>query len=266
MTRLHVEAAGSGPPLVLLHGFTGTGAVWTPLATALGGRRRLVMLDLPGHGRSPAPPAGADLASVADAAVAAVAGLGVARAAWLGYSLGGRVALQVALRHPARVERLLLESASPGIADASGRAARAAADDALADAIVRDGVPAFVERWLAQPLFATQTRLPDTVRAAERARRLVNSADGLAAALRAMTVGRQECVLGRLGAIRCPVLLVAGADDAAYRAHAAAMVERLPDARALVVPGAGHTPHLENPAAFHAAVEAFLAGAADAAA
>jgi len=261
--RLHVEHRGAGPhALVLLHGFTGTAAAWDDLAPVLASGRRLVALDLPGHGRSDAPPAGADLAAVADAVVATVASAGVERADWLGYSLGGRVALHVALRHPARVDRLVLESASPGLADPAARAARAAADDALADALERDGLAAFVERWLAQPLFATQARLSPAVRARERARRLAQAPTALAAALRATTVGRQGPLLGALATLRRPVLLVAGAEDAPYRAHAAAMAARLPDARVAIVPDAGHATHLENPAAFRAAVEAFLDRAA----
>lgn len=257
--------AGSGPALVLLHGFTGTGAVWAPLHEALGHGRRLVFVDLPGHGAAPPPPAAATLHDVADAVVSAVAAVGVNRADWLGYSLGGRVALHVVLRHPACVARLVLESASPGIADPRARAARADDDDALADAIARDGLAAFVERWTAQPLFAAQARLPAAVREAERLRRLAQAPEGLAAALRVTSVGRQAHLLDRLGAVTCPVLLVAGADDATYRAHAAAMAARLPWARTAIVPSAGHTPHLENPAAFHAAVAAFLADTAAAA-
>jgi 2-succinyl-6-hydroxy-2,4-cyclohexadiene-1-carboxylate synthase len=189
----------------------------------------------------------------------------VERAHLIGYSLGGRVALHVALRHPARVRRLVLESTSPGIADADERAARTAADAALADAIERDGVPAFVDRWMAQPLFRTQARLDGDVRARERARRLACSAEGLAAALRTMGVATQGDLSARLADLVAPVLLVAGAGDDRYRAHAAAMAARLPDARVVVVPDAGHTVHLERPAAWLATVVGFLAGDARAA-
>jgi len=253
---LAAHVAGDGPALVLLHGFTGSAAAWGPLRDAFATDRRVIAVDLPGHGGSPAPDGG--LWDVADAVADAVARCGVGRADWLGYSLGGRIAMHVALRHPDRVDRLVLESASPGLDDAAARTARAADDDALADAIERDGLPAFVDRWLAQPLFASQARLPAPVRAAERARRLAASPAGLAAALRAMSVGRQEPLLSCLARLRRPTLLVAGADDATYRAHAERMAAVLPDARIAVVPAAGHTTHLENPAAFRAAVDAFL--------
>jgi len=259
--RLHARVLGDGPALVLLHGFTGDAAAWGEHPQAFAGRHRVIVVDLPGHGASPPPPPACGLWEIADAVVDAAVRLGGAHGDWLGYSLGGRVALHVALRHPQHVRRLVLESASPGIDAADARAARAAADDDLARVIERDGIAAFVERWLAQPLFATQARLPPAVRAAERARRLAASPPALAAALRVMSVGRQDPLLPRLPELRSPTLLIAGADDPAYRAHAGRMAERLPDARAVVVQDAGHATHLENPAAFREAVGAFLADA-----
>jgi len=251
---LHATVRGAGPPLVLLHGFTGSSADWTlPFAG-----RRVIAVDLPGHGRSPLPAPESRLPEVADALVAVLDRLGIGCADWLGYSLGGRAALHVALRHPARVGRLVLESCSPGIADADTRAARAAADAALADALEREGLDAFVDRWLAQPLFASQARLPTAVRARARAVRLANTAAGLAAALRALGPGVQVPLWDALERIAAPVLLVVGADDAVYRRYATAMAARLPRAAVAVIPDAGHTAHLENPAAFAASVEDFL--------
>jgi naphthoate synthase len=251
---LHATVRGDGPPLVLLHGFTGSSADWTLPFPG----RRVIAVDLPGHGRSPLPPPGMRLPEVADALVAVLDRLGIGRADWLGYSLGGRAALHVALRHPDRVARLVLESCSPGIADASARAARAAADTALAETIERDGVAAFVDRWLAGPLFASQARLDPDVRARARAARLVNTPAGLAAALRALGPGVQAPLWDALKRIAAPVLLVVGADDATYRGYAEAMAAALPRATLAVIPGAGHTTHLENPAAFAAAVTTFL--------
>ncbi len=259
---LAAEVAGRGPALVLLHGFTGSPAAWQPLLPALTERFTTVAIALPGHDRSPLPPPDAGLPEVADALVATLDRLGIGQATWLGYSLGGRAALHVALAHPTRVGRLVLESASPGIDDAAERRARAADDLALAETIVRDGVSAFVDRWLAQPLFATQARLPPAVRARARAGRLVHAADGLAAALRSMSVGRQASLWPRLAEITMPTLLVVGADDPRYRAHAAAMAARLPQAEVTVVPAAGHAVHLENPTAWTAAVSAFLTASA----
>jgi 2-succinyl-6-hydroxy-2,4-cyclohexadiene-1-carboxylate synthase len=266
-TRIAVNAVhyavrewGAGPPLVLLHGFTGSGALWRAHAAALAGRCRVIAPDLLGHGDSDAPPdparyampwALADLAALLDA-------LGVGRAALLGYSLGGRVALAFAVEHPARVAALVLEGASPGIADPDERAARRAADAALAVRLERDGVAAFVDAWMAQPLFATQASLPDAVRAAARAQRLRNDPVGLAACLRGLGTGSQPSYWHRLHALSMPVLLLAGAHDAKFQALARAMRESIPDATLRVVPGAGHTTHLENPAAFQRLARGFL--------
>lgn len=256
--RLHAEVAGHGPSLVLLHGFTGSAATWAPLVHGLAKRRTVVAIDLPGHGRSPLPLPDARLPEVADALVAVLDRLGIARADWLGYSLGGRAALHVAVRHPARVARLVLESAQPGIDDPEARASRAAADAALAVTLERDGLAAFVDRWTAQPLFASQARLPAPVRERARRERLAQSAAGLAAALRAMGVGVQPSLWPALPALVCPALLLAGALDPPYCAHACTMAGRLPHARLAIVADTGHAVHLENPAAWTAAVEAFL--------
>src|SRR3954447_26110618 len=128
--------------LVLLHGFTQTGRSWGPVREALGSRYRCFAPDLPGHGDS----AGRRPATF-DAVAAYVGALKPERFALCGYSMGGRLALDVALRMPARVQWLVLVGASPGIPDAAERAARKAADEELADRIESDGLEAFVASW-----------------------------------------------------------------------------------------------------------------------
>ncbi|MFI5177872.1 MAG: 2-succinyl-6-hydroxy-2,4-cyclohexadiene-1-carboxylate synthase [Vicinamibacterales bacterium] len=257
--HLNVEIVGDGFPLLALHGFTGSAATWQPFAASWP-RYRIIAVDLIGHGASDAPTdesrytmahCTADLTALLDA-------LDVERAAVLGYSMGGRVALQFALAAPARIAALVLESASPGIEDASERDARVAADRALAEDIERDGIEAFVDRWEALPTWATQAALPDAVRQQLRAQRLRNSATGLASSLRGMGAGAQEAVLGRLGELRMPVLLIAGEHDAKYRQLARDMRERIPNAQINIVEGAGHAVHLERPGAFAPLVKEFL--------
>lgn len=254
-------AAGDGrPPVVLLHGFTGAADGWAALAGALAPQYRVLAPDLVGHGGSDAPaaPDRYRMDRAVDDVVAALAALGVARACWLGYSMGGRTALQVADRHPDRVAALVLEGASPGLATAEERAARVAADEALARRIEERGVPAFVDEWEALPLFATQRALPAETRARVRAGRLANRAAGLAGSLRGMGTGAQRPLHDRLAAITAPVLLVAGARDAKYVAIAGEMARALPDATIETVADAGHAAHLERPAAFAACVREFL--------
>ncbi len=257
---LHVEESGAGRPLLLLHGFTGAAATWRPFRDAWPGVRQLAA-DLPGHGRSlgsPGSPVAADIASTIDALLRAMDDRGVAEFALLGYSLGGRVALRLALRAPERVSALIVVSASPGIADATARASRRAGDRALADRIEREGVPAFVDHWQSLPIWGSQRRLPAAARAALRAQRLRNDASGLAASLRAAGAGVDPPVLDALGGLRRPALLAAGALDPAYCDHAEAMAERLPDGRVAIVPDAGHAVHIEQPGRFGALVADFL--------
>ena len=113
-----------------------------------------------------------------------------------GYSMGGRLALALALRIPQRVRRLVLVSASPGLADDGERAARRAADEALADRIEAIGVEAFAREWAAQPLFAGQ---PPEVAAAAHADRLRRSAAEHAAQLRGLGTGVMPPLWERLG-------------------------------------------------------------------
>lgn len=258
--QYYVEQAGDGPPLLLLHGFTGAVGAWTPHAAAWASQFRTIAVDLLGHGASDAPADSARYSmerTVADL-TALLDALGLPRAFVLGYSMGGRVALHFAAAQPARVAGLVLESASPGLRSAAERAARVASDEELAVFVEREGVAAFVARWEALPLWASQARLPDATRAASRAARLRNSARGLANSLRGLGTGAQAPLHDRLHDIAMPTLLIAGALDPKYAAIAGDMAARLPDARTAIVPEAGHAAHLEQPAAFDRVVAAFL--------
>jgi 2-succinyl-6-hydroxy-2,4-cyclohexadiene-1-carboxylate synthase len=224
--------------LVLLHGFTQTGRSWQPIAHALAGRYRAVAPDLPGHGdfasRRPASFAACDayLRALTDGRPVTL----------VGYSMGGRIALHAALSLP--LERLVLIGASPGIADAGERAARAAEDAALAHRIEAIGLEAFVREWSAQPLFAG---MPRGVAELVEEDRLRNTASGLAAALRGLGTGVMPPLWDRLGSLAVPVDLIAGERDEKFRAVAERMASALPSSRVVVVPGAGHATHLEAP-------------------
>lgn len=259
---LHVHATGNGPPIVMLHGFTGSSASWTPVRAALDAAHTTITVDLPGHGRSSAPgnPLRYALPRFADDVVRVLDALDLERVALLGYSMGGRAALRVALAHPARVAALVLESASPGIEDPSQRTARVAADLALAVSIERDGVDAFVSRWEALPMWASQRRLPDAVRVTQRAQRRASDAVGLANSLRGAGAGVEASVLHRLAALLVPTLVVVGALDEPYVALGRSMQQAAPRARLAVVAEAGHAVHLERPDALAESVLEFLGG------
>lgn len=221
---------------MLLHGFGQTCRCWGPLAPALAAHHEVVRVDAPGHGGSST--VAADLPT-AGRLIAETGG----RAVYLGYSMGARMALHVATEVPDAVRALVLVGGTPGIEDGATRAERHAADLALADHIRTGGVDAFVERWLAQPMFAG---LPAEARFDDERRR--NTADGLATSLELAGTGAQRPLWDALPAIGVPVLVMAGADDERYAAIAARTAAAIGDnARAALVPGAGHSAHLEQP-------------------
>jgi len=211
--------------LVLVHGFTQTAGSWSP-----------VLDQLPIAARAIDVPVGPDFVDVAHA-------LDVGPATYVGYSQGGRLCLQLALDRPEVVQRLVLVSASPGIADPRERAARREADERLAEEIERDGVDAFLERWLALPLFATLPR----ERSGIDERRAGNTVEGLTSQLRVLGQGAQPSNWDRLGELRMPVLLVVGELDTKYVDIAHRMAERIADVHVETVAGAGHACHLEQP-------------------
>ncbi len=257
--HLHADICNTGPALLLLHGFTGSSATWTPHTEAWR-KFTTVAVDLLGHGRSDCPVdlSRYDMDHCVEDLLTLLDRLGIQRTAVLGYSMGGRIALHLALRAPQRLWALILESASPGIETHAEREARCKSDNALAAALEREGLTAFVDRWEALPLFTSQTRLPDSVRAGLRRQRLNNNPKGLANSLRGLGAGRQEPVLSHLGRVRIPVLLLAGELDAKYCDFAHRMAAVFPDSRVVIMPESGHTIHLEQPTVFVNTVTEFL--------
>jgi 2-succinyl-6-hydroxy-2,4-cyclohexadiene-1-carboxylate synthase len=236
---LHSERDGSGPRVVLLHGFGQTGRCWGPLAGALARDHEVVRLDAPGHAGSG--DVAADLPTTGRLA-AATGG----RAVYVGYSMGARMALHVATEAPEAVRALVLVGGTPGIADDDERAARHAADRALARRIRSDGVPAFVDHWLGLPMFAG---LPPEARFVEERRR--NTAQGLATSLELAGTGAQAPLWSALPAVDVPVLVIAGADDHRYADIAERTAQAIgANATWAVVPEAGHSAHLEQPDRF----------------
>ncbi len=251
--------AGVGRPVLALHGFTGRGADFAPLARRI--PRPWLAPDLPGHGGTVAPPddAAHAMEAVVHGLAALLDALGAPMVDVLGYSLGGRTALHLALAHPRRVGRMILVGATAGMCDAETRVARRAADAALAARICAEGVPAFLAWWRDTPLIRSQAGIEASARAEMAAGRRAHTAIGLARALRGMGVGAMPAVWDRLCAVTHPILLVTGAADARYGALADRLADGLPDARHVVLSEAGHCAHLERPDAFAEAARAHLA-------
>jgi len=255
------EAQAPARPVLVLHGFTGGAESMACVARPLAEQRRIVRLELVGHGQSEAP---ADveayrMQACAEQIAGAVAALGLECPHLVGYSMGGRAALVAALAHPDLFASLVLIGATPGLDDPGLRAERIAADEALADRIERDGIEAFVDHWMALPIFATQSRLGPEALAAARAERLRNRPHGLAHSLRGMGAGAQAPQHDRLSRFERPVLLVVGEQDAKFRQLAARLEDSMVDARTLVIPGVGHAAHLEAPERFARATSEFFA-------
>jgi 2-succinyl-6-hydroxy-2,4-cyclohexadiene-1-carboxylate synthase len=245
---------------MLLHGFTGSGRSMASVAQALEGDYDCIAPDLPGHGRSwpDAAPAAGSFDACLDSLVATLEAQGHGRAHWLGYSMGARLALGCAVRHPGRVASLVLLGARAGIAGAAERAGRRRADEALAVRIEQLGAVAFIDEWLAQPLFETLRRRGPDFLASERRARLGHEPRGLAASLRGLGPGAQPPLFEELHRVQVPVLLVAGALDRPFVAAARDLAKRLPHAELLVIDDAGHAAHVEQPQAFMRAVREFL--------
>lgn len=244
---LHAETSGSGPRLVLAHGFTQTARSWGRFASLVGTGREVVRVDLPGHGGSSE--VRADLTESAKL-LAEVASPGDATFDLLGYSLGARVALHLALAAPQGLRRLVLIGGTGGIDDPAQREERRARDDARA-AEVEAELDGFLTRWVASPMFAG-LRDPGLD---ERRR---NTKEGLASSLRLAGAGSQAPLWGRLAELRPPLLAVAGADDVRFALAAARLARGAPDGVFSLVPGAGHAAHLAQPDLCAAIVRQFL--------
>lgn len=257
---LNVLTAGSGPPMLLLHGFTGTARMWSAQIEAWSASHRVIAPDLLGHGGSEAPP-DPDLYALdrqADSLVDLLALLEATAATVVGYSMGARLALALAVEHPEWVARLVLESPSAGIADEHDREARREADELLAQEIERDGIDAFVAGWESLPIFAGHANLPADIDSHQRAERRRHSPAGLAASLRGAGQGAMSPLHEQLPLVTAPTLVLAGALDATGLARARTVAEGIPDARLEVIAGVGHTPHLESPDSFLRLTDEFL--------
>jgi 2-succinyl-6-hydroxy-2,4-cyclohexadiene-1-carboxylate synthase len=226
--------------VVLVPGFTQTASSWDGVAEVVRESCDVLAVDVPIR---------ETFAATSDA----IAARG-RRAVYVGYSMGGRLCLRLALDHPSLVRGLVLVSATPGIPDAEARAARVASDEELARAVERDGVDAFLDHWLDQPLFATVP--PDAPGLAER---LLLPARHLTHCLRVLGTGTMEPMWTRLGELTMPVALVTGTLDEKYDTVALQMLERIASDVGHVRLEGGHALPLEQPAVLGGFIAAFAA-------
>jgi pimeloyl-ACP methyl ester carboxylesterase len=241
--NIYYEVHGEGPPLILTHGYSSTSAMWQGQIAPLSQRHKLVLWDMRGHGQSDYPPdpnAYSEALTVADMA-ALLDEVGAGSAIVGGLSLGGYMSLAFYRAYPARVRALLIIDTGPGFKKDEAREAwnRRALD--TADRLERDGL--FV------------------LKSASRERSTVEHRDaqGLALAARGMLTQRDARVIELLPQIKVPSLIVVGADDTPFLAASDYMAAKIPGAKKVVIPHAGHAVNIDQPQAFIDAVLPFLA-------
>lgn len=250
LSRIRTDSPTGAPSIALLHGFTQTAACWGPFADELSTTHSLVAIDLPGHGGSGE--VRADLSQTTELVASSID-----RSIVIGYSLGGRVALHLALGHPQLVERLVIIGATGGLDSEEERRQRRVADESLADHLEDIGVDAFLDEWLSQPMFASLT-----AQQSFRELRATNAAAGLASSLRLCGTGTQESLWSRLGELTMPVLVIAGASDEKFTHLGHRLVESIgTNASIQLIDNAGHSAQLENPAGTATAITKWLSEA-----
>jgi 2-succinyl-6-hydroxy-2,4-cyclohexadiene-1-carboxylate synthase len=230
--------------VTLLHGFTLNGASWDELVAKMPDGWKWIAPDLRGHGSAPTSPAtmddcAADLVVLWDQ-------LGIERSHVVGYSMGGRLALHVAVRLPERTRSLLTIGAHAGL-DEDARATRRQADEALAERIEREGVESFVQHWESLPMLTGIRRRGPAFAAWLHGLRTGNKADGLAASLRGMGAGAMEPLWDELEAIDLPCTFVAGEDDLPFMQAAARLKATVDRSRLRGVRDSGHSVQFEQP-------------------
>jgi pimeloyl-ACP methyl ester carboxylesterase len=251
---LAVELQGTGAPLLLVHGFPLDHAMWAYQLARLDGWWR-VAPDLRGAGASEAPADAYSMAQYADDLDAVCEALGIPAAVWCGFSMGGYVLFELLRRQPDRVRALILcdtkaEADTPG-----GKRAR----DEQAALVEQHGPAGLVDRLVPKLLGATTRRGAPQVVEAVRAMVLRQPAAGVVGALRAMRDRPDSSAV--LSGIAVPTLVLCGAEDeVSPPASTRGMAERIPDARYIEVPGAGHLAPLEQPEAVTEALRVFLRG------
>ncbi|MFN2173691.1 MAG: 2-succinyl-6-hydroxy-2,4-cyclohexadiene-1-carboxylate synthase [Candidatus Promineifilaceae bacterium] len=251
---------GKGSPLVLLHGFTGCGQSWKNLDDSISSQVRCITLDLPGHGQteSSSKPERYAIERTAEDVIALADELDLERFSLLGYSMGGRLALYLAIHYPERINALILESASPGIADLDERKKRQEWDYALAERIESEGIRSFVDWWEKLPLFASQTAVLEERRARLRQERLNNNISGLANSLRGMGTGSQPSLWSKLPDLELPTMLLCGELEEKYVRINREMAKAIPNSKLVIFQDAGHNIHFEQPEAFAETLSHYL--------
>ncbi|QWG35802.1 2-succinyl-6-hydroxy-2,4-cyclohexadiene-1-carboxylate synthase [Bacillus mycoides] len=254
------EVVGSGEPLLLLHGFTGSMETWRSFIPSWSEQFQVILVDLAGHGKTESPEdvTHYDIQNVALQMKELLDHLHIENAHVLGYSMGGRLAITMACLYPQYVRSLLLENCTAGLESEEERKERREKDERLADKIEQEGIRIFVSMWENIPLFETQQRLAQNVKEAVRKERLANNPKGLANSLRGMGTGAQPSWWNELQNLKMPVLLLNGESDEKFFRLLKNIEKCIPRANFVKIDGAGHAIHVEQPEKFDTIVKGFL--------
>lgn len=247
-----VLVKGDGPPLLLLHGFTGSIATWVPFIDAWSQKFRVIAVDIVGHGNTRVSEKEScySMEAEADALIALLDYFNIDQTHIVGYSMGARLGLYMKVFRPDRVGGLLMESGSPGLSDKEQRLARRKKDEELAGLLRSKGVEPFVDYWESIPLFMTQKIISQEKRLRIREERLGQTADGLANSLLGMGTGVQPPLWEYLKGLKGPVHFVAGQLDSKFVELAKQMVRMTPASFCHIVTHSGHAIHVEQSQVF----------------
>jgi 2-succinyl-6-hydroxy-2,4-cyclohexadiene-1-carboxylate synthase len=261
----HFVQAGdkSKPPVLFLHGFLGNAQDWNDVITFFSDEHWCLAVDLPGHGGTVVNGSEENyrMENCAEGIVHFLDRLGIDKCNIIAYSMGGRLALYMAINFPDRFERVVLESASPGFKTEQERQERRTRDNMLAERLETNSIRQFLKEWYDQPLFASLRQ--DKERFSKLLTNRINNnksgvATGLATSLRMMGTGAQPSLWDQLNKIEASLLLIVGEKDDKFKRIAAEMAPKCPDAAVCIVPGAGHNAHWEKPEEYAQAVKDFL--------
>lgn len=259
-SSLYFECHGDrvNPPLLMLHGFMGCIADWQKVIAGLIDHFYCITVDLPDHGKSAnlAPAQKWEMAQTAAAIVQLLKQQKISRTHLLGYSMGGRLALYLSIHFPQYFEKVLLESASPGLMTGAERQARIRHDELIATRLETGNFQAFLLEWYEMDFFQTLRNHPEISMMLTCRRQ--NDPQALAKSLREMGTGQQPSLWAELSQIKFPLRLVIGEKDAKFRAIANKMTATNSNIRHSVIPGCGHNVHFESPEIFVREIIEFL--------
>lgn len=241
--QIYFEDHGSGPAILLSHGYGATSRMWAGEAAALGTDHRVLTWDMRGHGQTDSPddPSLYSEDATVDDMAAILREAGVDSAVIGGLSLGGYMSLAFNLKYPETVRALMLFDTGPGYRNPKGREAW--------NETARTRARAFEEKGLDALGGSSEVRIAQH-----------RSAQGLAHAARGMLAQVDSRVIESLPEISVPVLVLVGENDKPFIGATEYMAAKIPGAKSVVIPNAGHASNIDQPDAFQAAVREFLAG------